>query len=170
MSWMTPWLAQRNVAALIWLQRDFAAHIVIGLWKEPLRQALSVLKNMAQPVLFLTIVVKRNVRRDTDLPKTFDLQLNQQEIFEIDRSNLVLQLRTIRRAINESAEEMEMVAIERVFVKAVSRALTRTSRKLYRIAEDLSDLHRLIERASLPRALDESDPKPKPRNRPKPRE
>src|ERR1700675_155949 len=80
-------------------------------------------------------------------------------IFEIDRSNLVLQLRTIRRAINESAEEMEMVAIERVFVKPVSQALTRTARKLYRVAEDLSDLQRLIERARLPGSLDESAPK-----------
>jgi hypothetical protein len=170
MSWMTPWLAQRNVAALIWLQRDFAAHIVIGLWKEPLRQALSVLKNMAQPVLFLTIVVKRNVRRDTDLPKTFDLQLNQQEIFEIDRSNLVLQLRTIRRAINESAEEMEMVAIEQVFVKRVSQALIRTARKLYRGAEDLNDLQRLIERAHPPRPPERSSSKPTARNRPKSRD
>jgi hypothetical protein len=115
------------------------------------------------------MVVKRNVRRDTDLPKTLDLQLNQHEIFEIDRCNLVLQLRTIRRAINESAEEMEMVSIERVFVKAVSQALTRTARKLYHVAEDLSDLQRLIERARPPGAFHESDPKPKPRNRPKAR-
>jgi hypothetical protein len=170
MNWMTPWFAQRNFAALIKLQRNFAAHTVIGLWKEPPRQALSVLKKMAQHVLPIAIVVKRNVRRDTDLPKTFDLQLDQHEIFEIDRSNLVLQLRTIRRAINESAEEMEMVAIERVFVTPVSRALTRTSRKLYRIAEELSDLHRLIERTRLPSALNGSDPKPKPRNRPKARD
>lgn len=125
---------------------------------------------MAQRVLPMAIVVKRNVRRNTDLQKTFDLQLNQHEIFEIDRSNLVLQLRTIRRAINESAEEMEMVAIERVFVKTVSQALTRTARKLYRVAEDLADLHRLIERARLPAALHQSGPKPKPRNRRNPRD
>ncbi|MGC2494821.1 hypothetical protein, partial [Candidatus Binatus sp.] len=63
------------------------------------------------------------------------MRLDQNEIFEIDRAKLVLQLRTIRRAINESAEEMEMVAIERVFVQSVSQALTRTSRKLYAIAK-----------------------------------
>jgi hypothetical protein len=53
MSWMTPWFAQRNVDALIKLQRNFAVHIVIGLWKEPPRQALSVLKKMAQHVLII---------------------------------------------------------------------------------------------------------------------
>src|ERR1700676_4095557 len=108
-----------------------------------------------------------SARQNAVLPQTFDSLISQREIFEIDRSNLVLQLRTIRRAINESAEEMEMVAIERVFDKPVSRALTRSSRKLYRIAEDLGDLHRLIERARLPGSLDESAPKAKPRNRPK---
>jgi hypothetical protein len=170
MSWMTPSFAQRIVAALIGLQRNFVAHSVIGLWKEPSRQALFLSIKMAQPMLCLAVVVKRNVRRDTDLPKTFDPQLDQHEIFEIDRSNLVLQLRTVRRAINESAEEMEMVAIERVFVQAVSQALTRTARKLYHVAEDLSGLQRLIERARLPGAFHQSDPKPKPRNRPKPRD
>ena len=153
MSWVTPSFAQRIIAAFIGLQRDFAAHDVIGLSKAPPRQALFVSLKMAQPMLYLAVVVKRNVRRDTDLPKSFDPQMDQHEIFEIDRSNLVLQLRTIRRAINESAEEMEMVAIERVFVKAVSRVLTRTARKLYHVAEDLADLHRLIERARLPGAL-----------------
>lgn len=102
------------------------------------------------------------------LPQTFDSLISQREIFEIDRSNLVRQLRTIRRAINESAEEMEMVAIEQVFVKRVSQALIRTARKLYRGAEDLNGLQRMIERAHAPGALNGSDPKP--RNRPKSRD
>lgn len=112
----------------------------------------------------------QSARQNGVRPQTFDSRFGQREIFEIDRSNLVLQLRTIRRAINESAEEMEMVAIERVFVKAVSQVLTRTARKLYQVAEDLADLHRLIERARLPQALDGAGSRPKPRNRPKSRD
>ena len=110
----------------------------------------------------------QSARQNAVLAQTFDSLISQREIFEIDRSNLVRQLRTIRRAINESAEEMEMVAIEQVFVKRVSQALIRTARKLYRVAEDLNGLQRLIERAHLPGALDGSDPKP--RNRPKSRD
>ena len=112
----------------------------------------------------------QSARQNGVLPQTFDSLISQREIFEIDRSNLVRQLRTIRRAINETAEEMEMVAIEQVFVKRVSQALIRTARKLYRVAEDLSGLQRLIERARVPGAFDRSDPKPKPRNRPNARD
>jgi hypothetical protein len=107
----------------------------------------------------------QSARQGTVLPETFDLRLDQQEIFEIDRSNLILQLRNIRRAINESAEEMEMVAIERVFVKSVSRALTGTARKLYQVAEDLNVLHRMIQRAHLPKEPERSNPKSRPRPR-----
>jgi len=110
----------------------------------------------------------QGARQNAVLPQTFDSLISQREIFEIDRSNLVRQLRTIRRAINESAEEMEMVAIEQVFVKRVSQALIRTARKLYRVAEDLNGLQRLIERAHAPGAFNGSDPKP--RNRPKSRD
>lgn len=98
------------------------------------------------------------------LPETFDLRLDQKAIFEIDRSNLVLQLRAVKRAIDEAAEEMEMVALEKVFVNTVSQALTRTSRKLYAIAKDLTDLHRIIKRARLPRPE-----KSKRKSRPRPR-
>ena len=109
----------------------------------------------------------QSARQNTVLPQTFDSLISQREIFEIDRSNLVRQLRTVRRAINESAEEMEMVAIEQVFVKRVSQALIRTARKLYRGAEDLNDLQRLIERAHPPRPPERSSSKPTARNRPK---
>ena len=110
----------------------------------------------------------RSARQNAVFPQTFDSLISQREIFEIDRSNLVRQLRTIRRAINESAEEMEMVAIEQVFVKRVSQALIRTARKLYRGAEDLNGLQRLIERAHPPGAFNRPDPKA--RNRPKSRD
>jgi hypothetical protein len=112
----------------------------------------------------------QSARQNAVFPQTFDSLISQREIFEIDRTNLVRQLRTVRRAINESAEEMEMVAIEQVFVKRVSQALIRTARKLYRGAEDLNGLQRLIERAHAPGALNGSDPKPPPRNRRKSRD
>jgi len=84
------------------------------------------------------------------------------EIFEIDRSNLVLQLRTLRRAIIEGADEIDMVAIERVFGKSVSRTLTRAARKLYLATEDLDGLLRLIERARTPNSSGRPKPKRKP--------
>jgi hypothetical protein len=107
----------------------------------------------------------RNARQSTALPENSDSWLDQDEIFEMDRSNLVLELRTIRRAINESAEEMEMVAVERVFVDSVSRNLARTARKLYRVSEDLHGLHRMVERARVPKQPEQSNSKPPPRNR-----
>ena len=121
------------------------------------------------PPAFVTMV-KHTDRPPPVHPKTPNQLLNllegdETEIFEIDRSNLVLQLRTIRRAINESAEEMEMVAIERVFVKSVSQALARTARKLYRVSADLSALHRMVEQARSPSAPARSSRKPPQRNR-----
>src|SRR5580700_6565090 len=88
-------------------------------------------------------------------------------IFEIDRSNLILQLRAIRRAIDETAEEMEMVAIERVFVNSISKALASTARELYRLSEDLNGLHRIVKRAHLPKEPERTSPKSRPRVRPK---
>ena len=111
----------------------------------------------------------RNARRGNVVPENFDSWPDQNEIFEIDRSNLTLQLRAIRRAINESAEEMEMVAVEKVFVASVARALTRTARKLYRVSEDLHGLHRMVERARLPKEPERSNSKPPPHNRRKTR-
>ena len=115
-------------------------------------------------------MVKPTDRRTAIPQKTVNqlLKGDHARIFEIDRSNLVLQLRSIRRAINETAEEMEMVAIERVFVKPVSQTLTRTARKLYRLAEDLYGLNRMIEQARAPAAPVRPKRKPRPRNRPKP--
>ena len=115
-------------------------------------------------------MVKPTDRRTAIPQKTVNqlLKGDHVRIFEIDRSNLVLQLRTIRRAINETAEEMEMVAIERVFVKPVSQTLARTARKLYRLAEDLYGLNRMIEHAHPPAAPGRPKRKPRPRNRPKP--
>jgi hypothetical protein len=102
----------------------------------------------------------KRARESTVLPETFYSRMDRHDIFEIDRSSMIAQLRIIRRAINESAEEMEMVAIERVFVNSVSQELTRTARKLYQLAEDLSGLHQIIERATLPKEPERSNLKP----------
>jgi hypothetical protein len=115
-------------------------------------------------------MVKSSDRRPAISPKTANqllslLEGDDTEIFEIDRSNLALQLRTLRRIINEGAEEIDMVAIESVFVKAVSRALTRAARKLYLAAEDLDDLLGLVERANVPNSTGRPEPNQKPRNR-----
>ena len=112
---------------------------------------------------------KLKTREGIVLPETFYSRMDRHDIFEIDRSNMVAQLRIIRRAINEGAEEMEMVAIERVFAKSVSQELTRTARKLYQFAEELSGLHRIIERATLPKEPEQSDLKPRERPRRKQR-
>jgi hypothetical protein len=118
-------------------------------------------------------MIKPTDRRPAIPEKTANQLLNlsegdDTEIFEIDRSNLVLHLRTLRRAINEGAEEIDMVAIESVFDKSVSRALTRAARKLYLAAEDVDALLRRIERASVPKALRLPEPKGKRRSRRKP--
>jgi hypothetical protein len=117
-------------------------------------------------------MVKPTDRRPTIPPKIANQLLSLLEgddtgIFEIDRSSLVLQLRTLRRTINEGAEEIDMVAIESVFVKAVSRALTRAASKLYLAAEDVGALLRLVERANVPTVPGRAQPNRKPRNRPK---
>jgi hypothetical protein len=115
-------------------------------------------------------MIKPTDRRPEILERTANQLLNllegdDAEIFEIDRSNLVLQLRTLRGTINEGAEEIDMVAIESVFVKSVSRALTRAARKLHLAAEDLDGLLRLVEQASVPKRPRRPEPNRTPRNR-----
>jgi hypothetical protein len=103
----------------------------------------------------LVAMANHTDRRSAVYPETANHLLNplegdDSEIFEIDRSSLVLQLRTLHRAIDESAEEMQMVADEAVFAKSVSKALSRTARKLSRVSEDLSVLHKMIQQARPP--------------------
>ena len=118
----------------------------------------------------MLVMVKLNIRKPATPLKTFNPRLDQLEgdaveIFEIDRSNLVLQLRSLRYAIDESALEMEMVANERVFGKSLSGALTRGGQKLRLAARDLNRLVRLLERTRAPKNSGRPDKKPKPRNR-----
>ena len=101
--------------------------------------AFFLVKSLAQPLLSQRWL-NRLIDDPQFPPKTANqlsslLEGDDAGIFEIDRSNLVLQLRTLRRTINEGAEELDMVAIESVFVKSVSRALTRAANKLYLAAE-----------------------------------
>ena len=71
--------------------------------------------------------------------------------FEIDRSTVTRQIRNLRHAVGEGATEMEMVAAERIFAKALSRAITLRARKLHLISRDLDNLLRVIARAHLPK-------------------
>jgi hypothetical protein len=110
-------------------------------------------------------VVDRNLRDTSSSAGTSDPWPDNGQIFQIDRSRMVLLLRNLRRGIDEGAKEMEMVAIESVFAKAVSQALTRTARKLHRVSEGLNELLRLVERAHLPKAPLRPTPKAKAGNR-----
>jgi hypothetical protein len=112
-------------------------------------------------------MVKPTVRQTPVPPKTLDPRLSQLEgdaaqIFEIDRSTVVVQLRSLRRAIDEGAEEMEMVAAENVFSKSLSRTLVGSARKLHLVARDLNRLLRLVERADVDKPLTRSEPKSQP--------
>lgn len=115
-------------------------------------------------------MANKTVRLSPVYPKAAKQLLNllegdDTEIFKIDRSNQVLQIRTLRRAIIEGAEEMDMVADETVFVKSVSHALTRTAGKLYRLSEELDTLRRMIEQARPSAAPGRPARKPTPSNR-----
>ena len=110
-------------------------------------------------------MAKRKVRGDVISPEASDQQIGQRELFEIDRSNLVIQLRALRRAINDGAEELKMVAIEGVFVSSLSRVLISTARKLQILSEDFDGLIRDVERATGPKATTRKLRTPKPRNR-----
>ena len=74
------------------------------------------------------------------------------EYFEIDRSTVLDQLQNLRRTIDEGAEEMEMVAAERVFDKSLSRLLEGRARRLHRTAKDLNSLLRSVARARIPQS------------------
>ena len=113
----------------------------------------------------LFLMAKRKVRGDVIPSEASDQQIGQRELFEIDRSNLVLQLRALRRSINDGAEELKMVAIEGVFVNSLSRVLTSTARKLRILSEDFDGLIRQVERAAGPKATTRKLRTPKPRNR-----
>jgi hypothetical protein len=90
-------------------------------------------------------------------------------IFEFDRSNMLLQLRCLQREIEVGAEEMEMVAAERVFREPLSRALMNEEGKLQVTAKQLTVLKRLVERAHMPKDPLQPGPRSTPRDRRKTR-
>ena len=109
-------------------------------------------------------MVKPTVRQTGVPRKTIDPRLSQLkgdavQIFEIDRSTVVFQLRSLRRAIDEGAQEMEMVAAERVFSRSLSQTLIRKARKLHLVARDLNGLLRLVERAHVDKPSTRPEPK-----------
>jgi hypothetical protein len=112
-------------------------------------------------------MVKPTIRETATSPKTFNPRLGHlegytAEDFESDRSDVVLQLRTLLRAIEEGAQEMEMVAAEGVFSKSLSRTLVRRAQKLLLIAKDLNGLLRLVERAHVEKPPGRPAPKSEP--------
>jgi hypothetical protein len=76
--------------------------------------------------------------------------------FEIDRSTVITELLALRRAIEEGAKQIDMVADERVFDQSLSRALVRKARKLHLVARDLNGLIRLILRSRVPKTASPS--------------
>jgi hypothetical protein len=70
--------------------------------------------------------------------------------FETDRSIVARELRSLQRATEEGAKQIDMVAAERVFDEPLSRALIRRARGLHLIARDLTSLLRLVAQAHIP--------------------
>jgi hypothetical protein len=90
------------------------------------------------------------------------------EIFKIDRATIVVKLRTLLHEINETAEEMEMVAVETVFTESLSRVLVRQAKKLRATGRELTSLIPLVRRAHMPGRAAGRSRKPMPRRRRKP--
>ena len=101
-------------------------------------------------------MLKRTVRNSDLTHQTAGPQLGYvgrdlREIFEIDRYTLVVQLKNLRREIADGAEEMRMVAAERVFRESLSGALVKQAEKLQVTVNELSHLMRSVERAKMPK-------------------
>lgn len=111
------------------------------------------------------IMVKKTTLQNASAPGPFDLLWDRIQIFRIDQANMLLHLHSLRRAIDAGAEEIEMVSVESVFAKSLSRTLGRCARKLRLAAKDLNRLILLVERAHAPKASERSAPKPKARKR-----
>jgi hypothetical protein len=110
-------------------------------------------------------MVKKTALQNAIAPGPFDPLPDRIQIFQIDQANMVLDLHSLRRAIDAGAEEIEMVSAESVFSKSLSRTLGRCARKLRLAANDLNRLILLVERAHAPNAPPPSASKPKPRKR-----
>jgi hypothetical protein len=110
-------------------------------------------------------MVKKTTLQNAISPGPSDLLWDRIQIFQIDRANMLLHLRSLRRAIDAGAEEIEMVSAESVFAKSLSRMLSRSAWKLRLAAKDLNRLILLVKRAHALNAPERSAPQPKPRKR-----
>jgi len=68
--------------------------------------------------------------------------------FEFDRSAVLRQIDMVQGAIDDNANELGMVAAEGVFEKSLSDELSRASRALHVIAQELTALRGLVTRAN----------------------
>ncbi len=68
--------------------------------------------------------------------------------FEFDRGAVLRQIDVVRGALDENANELGLVAVEGVFEKSLSDELSRTSRALHVIAQELTALRGLVARAN----------------------
>ena len=60
--------------------------------------------------------------------------------FELDRSAVIGQLSSLRRAISNGAKQLEMIAAERIFEKPLSEEVRLTTVTLKRIGRQLKEL------------------------------
>ena len=60
--------------------------------------------------------------------------------FELDRSAVIGQLSSLRRAIANGAREMEMIAAERIFEKSLAQEIRQKAFALKRVARQLKEL------------------------------
>jgi hypothetical protein len=70
--------------------------------------------------------------------------------FEADRNVVVRQLKAVGNAIDETGNEMEMIAVEKVFDPGLSKVLTDEARTLQRMARGLDNLRQEVARARFP--------------------
>jgi hypothetical protein len=68
--------------------------------------------------------------------------------FEFDRSAVLQQIDLVRGTIDRNASDLGMVAVEGVFEKSLSEELSRTSRSLQVLAQELNSLRGQVARAS----------------------
>jgi len=76
---------------------------------------------------------------------------SERDFFEIDRSVLIGQVKSLRLTIRGALTEIAMVADENVFDKRLSAKLKRKARALNRMAQRLDALSKVLARAKLPK-------------------
>lgn len=70
--------------------------------------------------------------------------------FEADRNVVVRHLKAVGNAIEDGANEIKLIGVEKVFDEHLSKVLTGEARALHRIAQELDELRREVARARFP--------------------